>query len=222
VRTGEVALDSEGFRKLAQELVFPLWFMDFETYMPGFPIYAGTRPWQQIPFQWSVHLLKEDGSLCHAEFLQADGQDPRRAFAETLIAAVGEEGSIVVYNKGMESTRLQELARDFPDLAGGLLALDARIVDLLPIVRQSCYHLEFHGSRSLKAVAPVLAPGLSYEDLGLKGGTEAMEAYARIIDPATAEAKREQLRADLKSYCGQDTLAMVEVLKRLLAEAGAE
>jgi hypothetical protein len=215
VRTGELALDSQEFLDLAQELVFPLWFMDFETYMPGLPIFAGTRPWQQIPFQWSLHVQEADDSVRHAEFIEADGSDPRRAFAEALIEAVGDAGSVVVYNKGMESTRLRELARDLPDLAGSLLAIDARIVDLLPIVRQTCYHLDFHGSRSLKMVTPVLAPHLSYEELALKAGMQAMQAYEVITDPATTDVERDGLRADLLKYCSLDTLAMVEVLRRL-------
>jgi hypothetical protein len=215
VRTGELALDVESFHGLAEELVYPLWFIDFETYMPGLPIYVGMRPWQQIPFQWSLHVHGDDGLVRHEEFLKADGSDPRRAFAEALVAAVGETGSIVVYNKGMESTRLRELARDLPDLAVALLALDERIVDLLPIVRECCYHLDFHGSRSLKAVAPVLAPHLSYEELALKAGMQAMQAYEVITDPATPEEEREQVRADLLKYCSLDTLAMVEVLRRL-------
>jgi hypothetical protein len=183
--------------------------------MLGLPILAGTRPWQQIPFQWSLHVQDRDGSVRHTEFLKADGTDPRRTFAEALLAAVGATGSIVVYNKGMESTRLRELARDLPDLADGLSALDARIVDLLPIVRQSCYHLDFHGSRSLKTVAPVLAPHLSYEELALKAGMQAMQAYEVITDPSTPAVEREQLRADLLKYCSLDTLAMLEVLKQL-------
>jgi hypothetical protein len=215
VRTGDVALDSDSFRALEEEIVYPLWFLDFETYMPGLPIFAGMRPWQQIPFQWSLHVLDGDGSLRHEEFLKADGSDPRRAFAEALIATGGEAGSIVVYNKGMESTRLRELARDLPDLAESLLALDARIVDLLPIVRQSCYHLGFHGSRSLKAVTPILAPHLSYEALTLKAGMQAMQAYEVITDGTTPPQERAQLRADLLKYCSLDTLAMLEVLKRL-------
>jgi hypothetical protein len=215
VRTGELALDCEGFLELAGELVQPLWFMDFETYMPGLPIFAGTRPWQQIPFQWSLHAQEADGTLRHAEFLKADGSDPRRAFAEALIAAIGRTGSVVVYNKGMESTRLRELARDLPDLAAPLLAVDARIVDLLPMVRQSCYHSDFHGSRSLKSVTPVLAPHLSYDELALMAGMQAMQAYEVITEAATPESEREQMRADLLKYCSLDTLAMVEVLKKL-------
>jgi hypothetical protein len=217
-RTGGMAFECGAIPSLVEEMVFPLWFMDFETYMPGLPIFAGMRPWQQIPFQWSLHVLEEDGSLRHEEFLADGCGDPRRDFAESLMAAVGEVGSVVVYNKSMESGRLQELARDFPDLAEGLSAIDVRIVDLLPIVRASCYHLGFHGSRSLKAITPVLAPDLSYEALGLKGGLQAMEAYERITAPETGDAEREQLRTDLLAYCGLDTLAMVAVLKRLLTE----
>jgi hypothetical protein len=215
VRSGELALDHEGFLSLAEELVFPLWFMDFETYMPGLPIFAGTRPWQQIPFQWSLHVQEADGEVRHDEFLKADGSDPRRAFAEALIDAVGPTGSVVVYNKGMESTRLRELARDLPDLAAPLQAIDDRIVDLLPIVRQSVYHSDFHGSRSLKSVTPVLAPHLSYDELALKAGMQAMQAYEVITAPETSDAERQELRADLLKYCSLDTLAMVEVLRRL-------
>ena len=220
VRTGELALDQTSFDELAEELVYPLWFVDFETYMVGLPILAGTRTWQQIPFQWSLHVQEEEGgSVRHEEFLKADGSDPRREFAESLIQAVGPVGSVVVYNKGMESTRLRELARDLPDLAEALRDIDARIVDLLPIVRQSCYHLDFHGSRSLKAVTPVLAPDLSYEELALKEGMQAMQAYEVITDHATSGAEREQLRADLLKYCSLDTLAMVEVLRSLRARS---
>ena len=215
VRTGDLALDGQEFLGLAEELVFPLWYVDFETYMPGLPIFAGMRPWQQMPFQWSLHVQGEDGAVRHEEFLKADGCDPRRDFAEALVAAIGETGSVVVYNRGMESTRLRELARDLPDLAEPLLAIDARIVDLLPIVRQSCYHLDFHGSRSLKVVTPVLAPHLSYEELALKAGMQAMQAYEVITDPETSEVEREQVRADLLKYCSLDTLAMVEVLRTL-------
>ncbi len=129
----------------------------------------------------------------------------------------GETGSVVVYNRGMESTRLRELARDLPDLADALLAIDARIVDLLIIVRQSCYHIDFHGSRSLKMVAPVLAPEVNYDELALKAGMQAMQAYEVITDASTSNAEREELRADLLKYCSLDTLAMVEVLKSLQA-----
>jgi hypothetical protein len=216
-RTGALVVDREKIRGRSGGLVHPLWFVDFETFMPGLPIFPGMRPWQPIPFQWSLHVLEKDGSLRHEGFLRADGSDPRRAFAEALLGAMGETGSVLVYNKSMESTRLRELARDFPDLSGALLAIDARIVDLLPIVRESCYHLDFHGSRSLKVVTSVLVPHLSYGDLGVKAGTEAMEAYERITASDTPEDERERLRAELLDYCGLDTLAMVEVLKRLLA-----
>ena len=210
----------ERLSSLMEELEPPLLFADFETFMAGLPIYAGTRPWQQIPFQWSLYILEADGSVRHEEFLKADGDDPRRAFAESLLGAVGSTGRVVVYNKGMESTRLKELARDFPDLAEALDALDARIFDLLPVVRQCCYHLDLHGSRSLKSVTPVVAPHLSYEALGLKAGLQAMEAYERLVSPATSDAQRAQVRADLLQYCALDTLAMVEIVKRFRSEMG--
>ena len=92
VRTGELALDTQGFSELSEDMVFPLWFLDFETYMFGVPVYAGTRPWQQIPFQWSLHVQEQDGSVRHAEFLKADGSDPRRDFARSTHRGGGSVG----------------------------------------------------------------------------------------------------------------------------------
>ena len=111
------------------------------------------------------------------------------------------------------------MTRDFPDLALGLPGIDARILDLLVFVRRTCYHSSMAGSRSLKKVTPVLAPHLSYDDLDVHAGMQAMEAYETIIDPQTSEEERDTLRSNLRAYCSVDTLAMVEVFKRLVAEA---
>ena len=119
----------------------------------------------------------------------------------------------------MESERLKELAKTFPDLAEPLLSVDARILDLLDFVREGCYHPDFHGSRSLKKVAPLLATAIDYENLDLHAGMDAMDAYEKIIDPATEDEERQRLREGLRLYCGMDTLATLEVFKRLVDEA---
>lgn len=219
IKSNGLHLECGTLKDLSETIPLPACFVDFETYNPGFPLYEGMRPYQHICFQWSLHFLREDGTIEHDDFLQADGLDPRRNFASALISAVEKVSPVVVYNKTMESSRLKELARDFPDLGDDLLAIDSRIVDLLDYVRLSCYHPDFHGSRSLKKVTPILAPNLSYEDLDLKGGTEAMEAYATIIAPETTGEERERLKRDLRTYCGVDTLATVEIYKRLSREA---
>lgn len=196
-------------------LEHPVHFIDFETFNPALPLYAATRPYQVIPFQWSDHIMSSDGQLTHREFLHDGGGDPRGPMARSLLEALGTTGSIVVYSS-FEQTRIRELAQALPDLEADLMALlDGRIVDLLPLVREHCYHPDFHGSFSLKAVLPALVPGLGYDDLAITDGQVASLAYAEMIHPATTEERRRQVRADLLSYCGRDTEAMVRLVEVL-------
>ena len=121
----------------------------------------------------------------------------------------------------LAARRLKELAATFAPLSDALLSIDARILDLLDFVREACYHPDFHGSKSLKTVAPILAEALSYDDLDVHAGVDAMDAYEKIIAPDTNAAEREGLREGLRLYCGMDTLATVEVFRRLMAEASS-
>ena len=142
----------------------PTCYRDVEAMMPPIPLYEGTRPYQTIPFQWSLHVSDSNGVLHHREFLAKGDGDPRRRFAETLIEVlVAFDGPILVYS-AYEQTRLKELAAEFPDLSESLNALIARLVDLLPIVRGAVYFPEFKFSNSLKSVAPALCPGFGYAD----------------------------------------------------------
>ncbi len=193
----------------------PVHFLDFETFNPALPLYVGTRPYQVIPFQLSDHVMGRDGGLTHREFLHDGTGDPRRLLARNLLAALGRTGSIVVYSS-FEQNRIRELAEALPDLATDLLALlDGRIVDLLPMVRDHCYHPDFHGSFSLKAVLPALVPGLGYDDLEIADGQEASLAYAEMIDPATSDERRQEIRAELLAYCERDTEALVRLVEVL-------
>lgn len=196
-------------------LEHPVHFLDFESFNPALPLYTGTRPYQVIPFQWSDHVLDPGGKLTHREFLHDGHGDPREPLARSLIKALGRSGSIVVYS-GFEETRIRELSEALPHLASDLLALlDGRIVDLHPLVRNNCYHPDFHGSFSLKAVLPALVPDLGYDDLDITDGQEASLAYAEMIDPATPDRRRQEIREDLLSYCGRDTEAMVRLVETL-------
>ncbi|MGB6625483.1 MAG: DUF2779 domain-containing protein, partial [Candidatus Acidiferrales bacterium] len=145
------------------KLKYPIYFADFETVNPALPRFAGMRPYDQIPFQWSVHVQRQPGAVPeHLEFLATDRNDPRQAFISELCDALGDRGSIVVYHQQFESTRLSELASWLPEFSGRVTKIQRRLWDLLPIVRDHVDHPAFGGSYSLKSVLPALVPGMSY------------------------------------------------------------
>lgn len=213
ITSGEPYFDPALLDEL-DRLAYPAHFIDFETFMPALPLYAGTTPYQTIPFQWSDHIMQADGTIDHQEFLYDGRDDPRQAFAETLLDAVGDRGSLVVYSP-YEMTRINALAKEIPSLEEPLLALVPRIFDLLPIIRNNCYHPEFHGSFSIKYVLPALCPDLGYSDLNIQDGGLASASYAEMIDEETTPERREAIRKDLLAYCERDTLAMVRLVEAL-------
>lgn len=202
-----------------RSIAFPASFLDFETVMPAVPIYAGTRPFQVFPFQWSLHVRDAQGNLEHREFLNLDDADPRERLASGLLDAVPTEGAIFAYS-GYEERILRELAEAFPARRDGLLALAGRIVDLLALVRDGYYHPEFHGSFSLKSVLPALVPEFGYGDLQIRDGQAATAAYLRMVAPETPDDERAELRESLLGYCCRDTEAMIRVYDALLSECG--
>jgi hypothetical protein len=195
----------------------PACYLDFEAMMPPIPLYEGTRPYQTIQFQWSLHTIDGDNLLNHKEFLADGVNDPRREFAETLIDALTFSIDPIIVYSAYEKTRLKELAADFPDLSTALNALIARLVDLLPIVRSAIYFPEFGFSNSIKSVAPALCPGFSYDDLdGVADGGAASAAFLQLASGGITDPGEVcQLRAELLAYCKRDTLAMVEVHQAL-------
>jgi hypothetical protein len=196
----------------------PAQYLDFEAMAPPIPLYEGTRPYQTLPFQWSLHEMTADGEMLHSEYL-ADGQsDPRREFAETLIEALdGSDLPIIVYSP-YEQTRLKELAAQFSDLAPQLNSVINRLADLLPIVRGAVYHPDFEFSNSIKMVAPALAPGFGYDDLeDIANGGAAAAVFLQIASGAISDPDEiSRLREAFLAYCHRDTLAMVEVHRALL------
>lgn len=191
---------------------FPAYFLDFETIQFAVPIWGGTRPYQQIPFQFSLHTLDAHGQLHQTGFLDLSGADPSAAFAKQLLASCGEIGPIYVYNAAFESSRIAELARRFPALRDRLLSLNERIVDLLPIARNHYYHPSQQGSWSLKKVLPAVVPGLSYDKLeGVQDGGMAMDAFLEAIHPATPSARKSVIEQQLLAYCQLDTYSIVRL-----------
>lgn len=217
--TGEIYLDSKAILRETASWAWPRTSLDFETIQFVIPRWIGTRPYQQIPFQFSAHIVEEDGSVRHHEFLSLEGSDPRRVCTEALVALPTGEGAIIAWSASFERSRLRELASEFPDLAEDLEAMAARVVDLLPVVRRHYYHRDMRGSWSIKAVLPTVAPELAYEGLdNVQSGTEAQSGYLEAINPGTEQGRKEELRASLLDYCERDTEAVLVILDCLTPE----
>lgn len=206
-----------GTSAILDALPFPWHFLDFETMQFAVPIWVGTRPYEQLPFQWSCHVLDTPGTNPdaprHLEFLDLTGHPPMRGFAESLVAASAAAGTIFVYGH-FEAMIIRGLIQRFPDLEAPLQALLDRITDLLPILRDHYYHPQMFGSWSLKSILPCLAPDLSYAELtDVQHGGQAQDAYLEAIAPETTPLRREELRKALVAYCALDTLGLVRVVE---------
>jgi predicted RecB family nuclease len=193
----------------------PVHFLDFETIGPAIPRYAGTRPYQTIPFQWSDHILHQNGKLGHREYLCNEDKDPRDEFTHTLLEALGTQGSIVIYTS-YETGVLKSLIEHFPQYTEELQSIIDRFIDLYAIIKRHYYHPKFYGSFSLKYVLPALVPEMNYENLAIQDGMQASLDYLRMIHPSTPKDEKARIRQDLLTYCGQDTLAMVKIRNELL------
>jgi hypothetical protein len=210
--TGRVRFDVDAAMQDLEKHRLPALFLDFETVSFVVPIWAGTRPYQQIPFQFSLHILGIDGQLCHTAFLDLSGDDPSERFAQALVQACAPPGPIFVYNKRFEEKRIDELADRCPGLRTALRELLPRLVDLIPIANEHYYHPSQQGSWSIKRVLPAMASELRYDDLeGIQDGGAAMVAYQEAIAPGTLAERKTQIREQLLAYCRLDTFAMIRV-----------
>lgn len=210
--TNTVFFDAVGAAADLAAYSLPAYFLDFETIQFAVPIWKGTRPYQQNTFQFSLHTLSASGRLDHMEFLDLSGNDPSEPFAQALIAACGGQGPVFVYSAGFETARMCELAIRYPDLSAALLAINARVVDLLPIARERYYHPSQQGSWSIKKVLPAVVPELRYDALdGVQNGGMAMEAFLEAIHPDTGAERKTQIEQQLLAYCKLDTYAMVRL-----------
>lgn len=219
LREKGVFADPGKLKEFLSSLTYPLYFLDFETMGLAIPVYVGTRPFEQIPFQYSLHYMEgEGGELLHKEFLAESGTDPRRAVAEALCRDIPADGCVTAFHKSTECGILRKLAEQFPDLADHLNAIADNIVDLLvPFQSGWYYRKEIGGSFSIKSVLPAICPDdpeLDYHGLeNIHNGTEAMSMYPKMKDMEPEE--REKIRGSLLAYCRLDTLAMVKVWEEL-------
>lgn len=221
-------INSREVRTFLESLWYPLCFLDFETtYMNPVPLFDGTQPYQQVPFQYSLHCITQNGGeLLHQEFLATPGTDPRRALLNNLLESIPEYACILAYNSKFEVERLKELAASFPGYSSRIDSVICRVRDLMkPFASRHIYLPQMNGSHSIKAVLPALVPELSYKNLEISNGALAAESYLKMYH-STDSAEIARIRAALLEYCKLDTLAMVRILERmqqyvLSADSGA-
>lgn len=214
---GAVDRDPAGAAAAMSGWAFPRIWLDFETIQFALPRWIGTRPYEQIPFQFTAIVEDTGGGATTHEFLQLDGSDPRRSCAEAL-AMLPRIGAVIAYNAAFERGVIRKLADAFADLAPALDSLADRLVDLLPVTRAHWYHPAQRGSWSLKAVLPTIAPALDYEALEVKHGGDAQAAYMEAVVESCTVDRRAALDLALRVYCGQDVEAMRVVARALVAE----
>jgi len=213
--SGEAYHDVDGAREALAGWAFLRNWLDFETIAFAVPRWIGTRPYQQVPFQFSAHVEEANGTIQHREFLSLDGTDPRRPCAEALVAMLPPAGAIIGYNASFEKGRVLELADAFPDLGNQLRDIANRMVDLLPVTRANWYHRDQRGRWSIKAVLPTIAAELDYNELEVRDGGQAQKAYVEAIAPETTDSRRAAIDAALRAYCERDTEAMIVLTRRL-------
>lgn len=207
------AIDKESIKQFLGELEYPLYFLDYETMSGLIPYFDGHRPYQQVPFQYSLHILESpDAELTQKEYLHRDNSDPSRPLTEQLIADIGDKGSVVVWFEGFEKARNSELGDMLPEYKESMEAINKRVDDLMIPFKLKWYDdPRFNGSASIKQVLPVLCPHLSYKELGIQEGGSAQRLWMEaILDDKRADQK-DQILEDLIEYCKLDTLAMVEI-----------
>ena len=206
----------ENIRDFLNSLWYPLYFLDFETFMPPIPLFDGTRPYQQIPFQYSLHYMEQQGGeLNHSEFLASPNYDPRKELTEKLINEIPDNVCVLAYNMSFEKSILEDLGSWFPEHSDRIEAIIGNMKDLMAPFRSKDYYLwKMNGSYSIKAVLPALIPELSYDEMEISDGGMAMNAYATMCETEDP-GELERIRKALLEYCRLDTLGMVRIVEKL-------
>ncbi len=217
-RTEKPIIDHEAVQEEMSRLSYPLYFLDYETYGEALPLFDRYTPYQQAVNQYSIHVLEspESDDFKYYEFLATDQVDPAYDLTKNLCEVIGDEGSIIVWNKGFECGRNDELAVLCPEYADQLKSINDRVFDLMEIFSQGLYvDYRFHGSASIKKVLPVLVPELSYKDLEIGEGATAMLKWNEMVFGDLSDDEREGIKVNLLTYCKLDTWAMVEIWRKL-------
>ncbi len=224
VRQGKPLIDRAAIRQSLSGLQYPLHFLDYETFNPALPQYPGYQPYEHIVFQYSLHRIDAPGAAPqHFECLMTGPEDPAPQLVAHLLENIHATGSVIVWFQHFEAGRNRDLARHTPEQAEALLDINKRLFDLMLIFKAAYVDPQFKGSASLKAVLPVLCPALSYDNLAISHGEEAMLSWWQLQqDALLTPTERAEIKANMLAYCERDTYAMVailDVLNRLLEEA---
>ncbi len=225
-KSQEIKIDKPKIRNFLSTIKYPINFFDFETFQNTVPRFDNQKPYMQIPFQYSLHILYEDGKLEHKEFLGDENSDPRSVLGDQMLKDITQNGSIVAFNKAFEMGQIKNLALVCPDISHKLLSLNDRFVDLaLPFEKKFYYHPKFNGKYSIKVVLPALFPNddeLDYKKLGsIQNGNDAMGIFANL-HLLNDKSKLDEIKQDLLAYCRLDTLAMVKIFEKLNKVVGGE
>ena len=214
-------VDRAALRSFLELLHYPLYYLDFETIGTPIPLYDASRPYEQVPFQYSVHVQRRPGGkLRHFSFLPKTKNDPRRRILELLQRRLGDSGSIVAYNASFEMLRLRQSAARYPEFVDWVDSILPRFVDLWrPFCSLHYYHPRQEGRTGLKSVLPALV-GVGYDDLEIGDGETAYLTFMELVFGRMPREEKDATREALLRYCGRDTEGMVQIVDRLRALAG--
>ncbi|MCX6740338.1 MAG: DUF2779 domain-containing protein [Candidatus Parcubacteria bacterium] len=217
VKHNKVHIEPDKIKEDLNNLKYPLYFLDYETFSPAIPLFDGYKPYQRIVFQFSLHVQEQPGGkLNHYEFLAKDFKDPTEDLLKALRKFISKKGTAISWNAMFEKGCNSEMAKRAPQYASFLKSVNDSMYDLMLIFRKGYYvHKNFHGSASIKKVLPVLIPKLSYKNLNIQEGGTASDSWKTLIDPDIDKKEKDKLYKDMTDYCGLDTMAMVEILKFL-------
>ena len=216
-KSGKRHIDKKLINDFIKTLTYPLYFLDYESAMSLVPLYDGNKPYQQLPFQYSLYTIEKPGSEPkHSEYLHRDSSHPVPALLKRLKEDIGSTGTVLVWYKNFETKRNMEMADMFPEFDEFLEDINSRVVDLMgPFSNGWFVDKDFFGSASIKNVLPVLVPELSYKELGVQEGASAQRLWMEVVIKKNPDIPSEKLFSDLVEYCKLDTLAMVRIWKVL-------
>jgi hypothetical protein len=214
---GKPLVNKLAIKKELAKYKFPIYFLDYETNGGAVPMFDGYRPYQQVPFQYSLHVLESpESEVKHFEYLALKNEDPVPGLAKALSTQIGPDGSVVAWFMGFEKGRNKEMAKQCPEYAGFFQDINARMLDLMDFFKEGYYADEnFFGSASLKKVLPIVAPHLAYDDLAIQEGGTASASWNDLIGNELSREEKEKLKQDMLLYCERDTFALVEIFSIL-------
>lgn len=218
IKYNKVHIEKEEIKNELKKIQYPIYFLDYETYGSAIPILDGYRPYQNITFQYSLHIQKsEDSELEHFSFLADKLSEPTGELAKSLKKLIGKKGTVIAWNMGFEQGCNEEMGERDAEFEDFFEGINNRMYDLMSVFKEGFYiHKDFYGSASLKKVLPVLVPSLSYAELNIHEGMTASNSWFEMVSVETSEKRKKEIYNDLLKYCELDTLAMVKILKELI------